>query len=387
MDTKTLFQQISRKIFIDFEAARQVRHHGSRGTIRENILKAFLAEERLPARYGIGSGEIVGHVRDVSNQSDIIIYDKLNGVTLIYDETTKVFPIDSVYGIIEVKSTLSKSELIDCLDKIKNFKQMAPTGVMTHQIGPLSATHARSKPFGMIFAFSLSENSLSSLLENIREWESVNPASVWLNYICILGSGVIYHHEKAFEPCISSSRINEKSSPLYLSHGDDSLFQFYCALHDACAEMQLGAVELSKYYDPAIRIGKYVIYGRGAEVSTMRDGQSVWSHISEQALDRVVEWCSACGTMKYGEVLIKRIGMIPLGMEDSQRLGWEVFLYNPGDLPGLHELGENPIINPDGPYVSLRPCLATAMELLINDLLYVIPFDSLSSEDYVDCGK
>lgn len=361
---------------------------GSRGTVRENILREFLAEERLPAKYGIGSGEIVGRVRDVSNQSDIIIYDKLNGVTLLYDETTKVFPIDSVYGIIEVKSALSKTELIDCVEKIKVFKGMTPEGSVTQQIGGgFSVTHARSRPFGMIFAFSLAGNSLDSLLENLREWESVNPASVWPNYICILGSGVICHHEKAFEPCISSSRINEKSWPLNLSHGDDSLFQFYCALHDACAEMQLGTVELSKYYDPAIRIGKYVIHGRGTEVTIMRDGQSIWSHISEQALDRVVEWCTACGTMKYGEVLIKRIGNIPLGMEDSQRLGWDVFLYNPDDLPGLHELGENPIINLDGRPISLRPCLVNAMELLINDSLYVIPFDSLSSEDYVDCGE
>ena len=387
MDTKTLFQQISRKIFIDFEASRQVWHRGSRGTIRENNLKAFLSEERLPARYGIGSGEIVGHVRDVSNQSDIIIYDKLNGVTLIYDETTKVFPIDSVYGIIEVKSTLSKSELIDCLDKIKNFKQMAPTGVVTHQIGPLSATHARSQPFGMVFAYSLYNNSLSSLLENLREWESANPASVWPNYICILGSGVIYHYEKVFEPCISSSKINEKSSPQSFSHGDDSLFQFYCALHDACAEMQLGAVELRKYYDPAIRIGKYVVYGRGAEASIIRDGQSVWSHISEQALDRVIEWCSGCGPMKYDAVLIKRFGTIASGMEGLPMLGRDVFLYNPDGLPGLHELGENPIINREGGPMYSRPCLAAAMELFINNLLYVIPFDSLLPEDYVDWGE
>lgn len=388
MDTRVLFQNISKKLSVDFEAASQINHRGSRGTVRENILKDFLAEGRLPAKYGIGSGEIVGRVRDVSKQSDIIIYDKLNGVTLLYDETTKVFPIDSVYGIIEVKSALSKSEFIDCLNKIKVFKSMSINGSITQQIGGgLTITHARSRPFGMIFAFSLAGNSLSSLFENLREWESENPSAVWPNYICILGSGVIYHNKSVFDSCIPSSKIDEKSYPLYLEHGDDSLFQFYCALHDACAEMQLGTVELTKYYDPAVRIGDYVIYGRGVEGSVVRNGRLIRSHITEKAIEHIVSWCSAHGAIKYGETLIKRFGCIPMGMEDSQMLSWDVYLYNPNDLAGITitELEKNPITNHDGRIGFSQPCLASAMELVINDVLYVIPYDSLSSEDFVDC--
>jgi hypothetical protein len=99
----------------DFEASAQVKHSGSKGTIRETNLRNFLAGGRLPGKYGLGSGEVVGRVRDTSRQCDVIVYDKVNGVTLPYDESVQVFPIDCVYGVIEVKSALSKPEFLDSL--------------------------------------------------------------------------------------------------------------------------------------------------------------------------------------------------------------------------------------------------------------------------------
>lgn len=35
-------------------------------------------------RFGIGSGEIVGYASNTSKQSDVIIYDRLDGIALIY---------------------------------------------------------------------------------------------------------------------------------------------------------------------------------------------------------------------------------------------------------------------------------------------------------------
>ena len=60
MDTRTLFQKISQRMSVDFEASAQIKHAESKGTARENILRDFLAE-RLPAPYGLISGEVVGH--------------------------------------------------------------------------------------------------------------------------------------------------------------------------------------------------------------------------------------------------------------------------------------------------------------------------------------
>lgn len=388
MDTRTLFQKISQRMRADFEASAQIKHSGSKGTVRENGLRKFL-EERLPAKYALGAGEAIGRVRDTtSHQCDVIVYDRLNGVTLLYDESIQVFPIDCVYGIIEVKSALSKAEFLDALEKIKALKAMAPGGAVSQPVGAYTLVHARPRPFGMVFAYSLGDNSLNSLVENLREWEKETPPALWPNYVCILEAGVIYHQGKPFETIHDSDKISAEAWPTYISYGKDSLFQFYCALHDMCAHMQLGPVELRHYYDPAVQIGKYVVYGKGVEGQVVKDGASQGRtvRIKESAIDKVVSWCSARGRMRYGDVLQKQFGSIPLGMENAPMLNIEVFLYNPDNLPGFHEIGPNPItMRGDRP--TLAPCLASAWTLDIDGQRYVIATQGFTEADFEDVGN
>lgn len=383
MDTKTLFQKISRKMRADFDLSAQIKHSGSKGTVRENILRNFLSEGRLPSKYGLGSGEVVGRVRDTSRQCDVIVYDKLNGLTLLYDDSIQVFPIDCVYGIIEVKSTISKAEFFDALEKIKAFKAMTPNGAVSHSVGGgITMTHSRPHPFGMIFAYSLSNNSLDSLVDNLREWEAKTPANLWPNYVCVLEAGVIYHQGKPFETCHDSDQITANAWPLALHHKDDSLFQFYCALHDMCAHMQLGSVELRHYYDPAVQIGKFVIYGRGIEGQIVNGEEAgKIARLTEHAINKVVTWCSANGPMQYGDVMKKRFGTLPVGMENTAMLNKEAFLYNPDNLLGLHEIGMNAIINTENGPV-FPPSLVNALELVIDNRFYVIAMDCFTETDY-----
>ena len=131
METKNVFRRLSKRMLEDFSISAEISHHGSKGTYRENTLKKFLSEGRLPTRYGIGTGEIVGPVHNVSRQSDLIIFDSLNGISLIYDENTQVYPIECVAGTIEVKSTLNKGEFIKSLENIKSVKKLAPRETTT----------------------------------------------------------------------------------------------------------------------------------------------------------------------------------------------------------------------------------------------------------------
>lgn len=371
----------------DFEASAQITHSGSKGTVRENALRKFL-EVRLPAKYALGAGEVVGRVRNAtSRQCDLIVYDRQNGVTLLYDEDVQVFPIDCVYGVVEVKSALSRAEFLDDLEKIKLLKTMTPGGPVSLPVaGGYSLVHARPRPFGMIFAYNLGGNSLESLVENLREWEAATPAEFWPNYVCVLEVGVIFHHASAsFERCIDSAKITAETWPMYISYGKDSLFQFYSALHDVGARMHLGPVELGHYYDPAVQIGKHVVYGRGFEGLLAKDGATSGRpvRLRESTVDRVIEWCSTQGRMRYETVLLKQFGMIPLGMEKLEILNLEVYLYNPDELPGLHEMGKNPITM-IGNRPSLAPSLANALTLDINGQRYVVACHGFTEDDWED---
>ncbi|WP_126423763.1 hypothetical protein [Asticcacaulis excentricus] len=147
--------------------------------------------------------------------------------------------------------------------------------------------------------------------------------------------------------------------------------------------MKLGPAELTHYYDPPLQIGKYVVHGRGMENQLANDGGTgKLAHLKESSIDRIVDWSKAAGPLKYRETLLKRLGTLPMGMDDYPYLDRDVYLYNPENLPGLHEI--KPTIVPlEGGGVSLSVrSLVHCAELNINGELYVIAMESLTGDDY-----
>ena len=195
MDIKKVFRGISQKLQSDFEISSEINHQGNKGTYRESALRDFLLSGRLPKRFGIGTGEIIGPTRKVSKQSDLVIFDQLDGMSLVYDNDVQIYPIESIFGVIEVKSKLSKTELIKSLENIKSVKSLCPNESVTKITNSLiSMTYQRPKSFGVVFAYALSNNSLESLLENLREWERENSKEYWPNLVVVLGEGILYHY-------------------------------------------------------------------------------------------------------------------------------------------------------------------------------------------------
>ncbi|MDX6038497.1 hypothetical protein SH917_23065, partial [Acinetobacter baumannii] len=75
-------------------------------------------------------------------------------------------------------------------------KQIHSPSFISKKLGPTSTvTYGNTPPFGVIFAYDLGGNSLDSLEENLQEWCSKNPASVWPNMICVLNQGLILFGE------------------------------------------------------------------------------------------------------------------------------------------------------------------------------------------------
>ena len=97
-----------------------------------------------------------------SNFVDAYLTRFVQCVTSIIDESIQVFPIEGVYGIIEVKSELSKEKLYEGLEVIKRLKLMAPKG-RAISFTPMGSVLIDSPiPFGIIFAYELKDNSLES---------------------------------------------------------------------------------------------------------------------------------------------------------------------------------------------------------------------------------
>lgn len=105
---KEVFESISKKMTLDFsEVTSRINHNGEKGTARENVLQNYL-RNYIPDKYTFSKGTIIDCNDNQSRQVDIIIHDKYTTPCLIDMDSTKVIPVESVYAVIEVKSTLTK---------------------------------------------------------------------------------------------------------------------------------------------------------------------------------------------------------------------------------------------------------------------------------------
>ena len=103
-------------------------HSLHKGTPREEFIKEFL-ESHLPASIAIGSGEIIDHSSKpggMRNQFDIVLYNR-SYPKLDFGGGLSGFLIESVVATIEVKSTLTESDLEQGIKAAVNAKQLDPS--------------------------------------------------------------------------------------------------------------------------------------------------------------------------------------------------------------------------------------------------------------------
>jgi hypothetical protein len=98
-------------------------HHLSAGENREDLVKKFL-QSHLPERFGVSSGIIVSPEGAFSNQADLVVVDKFNNSPIYPNYKNKLWPVEAVYALIEVKTNLSPSNLSDAIAKGQRFKKL-----------------------------------------------------------------------------------------------------------------------------------------------------------------------------------------------------------------------------------------------------------------------
>ncbi|SOD17256.1 DUF6602 domain-containing protein [Nitrosomonas ureae] len=98
-------------------------HRLSGGENREHLVTDFLSSH-LPGRFGVSSGLIVSPIGQFSNQADVVVVDGQNNSPLYGASRVRLWPVESVYALIEVKTTLSPAELTDSVSKCQRFKKL-----------------------------------------------------------------------------------------------------------------------------------------------------------------------------------------------------------------------------------------------------------------------
>lgn len=274
MDLNELFSSIETTMLARFKESGFINHSGDKGENREEFLMDFL-REHLPKRYGVAKGEIITKDGKRSHAIDIIIYDAVN-CPVLYSGKTSILPIEGVYGIIEVKSSLSKAEFDDAAGKIASFKKLAPRDLGVIATREYATVHRASRPFGVVFGFQLSGNSLDSLKDNwMAQCHAVHDVNLFCNLVCVLGTGLLRYEsvnlskgEKyllidtddfvrliltAHKRSSSSEEQDEVLLRVIKEGAEDRTFgRFFTYLLIMLNRMKLNVPDLGRYIDPEL---------------------------------------------------------------------------------------------------------------------------------------
>ena len=367
----------------DFERASSIKHNGDKGNARENILRKFLKESGyIPDKFGIsdGSSHVISTTGHISDQTDLLIYDKLNSPRLMSIEDIQYFPVESVYGIIEVKSNIdSKNTLYDALNKIKSFKSLKKSNSSSKNFGGMTFQFPASLGFGILFAYDATLER-TTIFQYIEEFQKENPNSVWPNLIVILNQGLISQLKEfasSYRGVYSSEEINEIDK-IHLSGFPDkknNLLDFYLILMDLLTNMNLPSPPLRKYTTLQIAANKYSYsfsYGAFTEIGKCAKHGNYLRRISDTNIEKIIKYCSQIEFVNMLEVIDEAYqngGTSKANYERQKRL---VKIYNPEKLP-LKDI----LVNPDNKSLAFD-------DITIENSYYLIPYYYSTKEGLID---
>ncbi len=168
---RAAFSTTSTEVFFDTATGR-LRHTGEYGTFRESIVRDFL-KFVVPRSLDMSTGFVITSMNKVSTQCDVVIFDSRSTPLYVEGDRQRFFPIECVYGIGEVKSTLSRSELALALNKLAKIKQMSDQvqspsvmgGSLTSRFDPLDDPRDLVPSFLICQRFNFDHSRLEEKLD------------------------------------------------------------------------------------------------------------------------------------------------------------------------------------------------------------------------------
>lgn len=109
----------------DAVLASDVEHSGLSGQIRE-ILVSRILRPFLPSYVDFGKGKFTTITGELSSETDIILYSKDVLPASLYDTSLGIFPIEAGFYSIEVKTTLTATELRKSLRNASALRRLKP---------------------------------------------------------------------------------------------------------------------------------------------------------------------------------------------------------------------------------------------------------------------
>ncbi|HMO81164.1 MAG TPA: hypothetical protein PKA76_15385 [Pirellulaceae bacterium] len=177
VNLKQLFLALQEELKARLKTSRSFSHPGTKGDATE-IDWVSMLRTHLPARYQVGKAFVMDSKGAISDQIDVVIYDRQYCPFLFTKNGQHYIPAESVYAVFEVKQELNREHISYAGKKIASvrtlFRTSAPVpsasgmlpAVKPFEIlgGILTLQSSWSPPFGESFKSALGElNTLQQI--------------------------------------------------------------------------------------------------------------------------------------------------------------------------------------------------------------------------------
>lgn len=136
VDLRQLFMNLQTQMIarLDVDAAA-VAHPTVKGNAYENNWRAMLSDY-LPRRYQVEDGFLVDADGSISQQIDVVVFDRQYSPFLFKQDGCTYMPAESAYAVFEVKPTLGAKNIEYAGEKIASARKLRRTSTtITHAGG------------------------------------------------------------------------------------------------------------------------------------------------------------------------------------------------------------------------------------------------------------
>lgn len=315
------------QMIVDYEKTKDLKHPRDKGNSREVLLRKFLKESGfLPKKYEVSDRSIrvastTGHI---TKEIDIALYDSSEMISLMNrQDIYEVYPVETVYGVIQVKSNLTKKELISGLDNLRSFKKLKKN---------INDSHG----FALLFAYC-SDMKWLDIVRELETFAENNPREYLPNLIFILGRGYFRWGERGVNSVCLNEDI-EKISEISISGFPDrqqrGLYEFHNLLLTLLRSTKAHQANLYEYFSLPFTTGEFsykFTLGEFAETYHCLEHGNFTKKMTLGAVEKVFSYCikaEPINAVKATHIAYNQ----PYNEEAYIRQPSVVFIYNPEGL-------------------------------------------------------
>lgn len=368
IDIRVIFKALAKGLLAEFEKTSVIRHASGKGNAREAELRRFLIDY-LPRRYAVGQGQIIQSENRISRQSDIVIYDADHCPRLLADSAHSFYPIESVYGTVEVKSNLSSEELINAYQNIQSVKSLATKGSFAHGSAGHVAMLSTPLPVGVIFAYT-ADRSLKAVAAQVAQLNKKIDIAHAPDFIIVMDSGIVGPARLMRDEWNTWRRPSEQEHAQFRETKEYTLMGFYLKVLNELNSIVLPPLSIARYFTmPEIIGGHRVNYHRIIMREKDVKGLSlIYFKMTPKGVSKILEHTKDKAPISLLTHVLAVDSDFP--QEGHARLARETIIeYNPRNLPA-----KEAYINQDG----------SMPHTWIDGQRYAIAIGTLDTDDMIE---